>query len=295
MSLQRSKDQPDGIGRRLILKLGVASLPLQGLQTAWAQAAAELPTLAVCQDFYPYTGVADGKAVGFSVDLVRAAFAAVGVTANYRLLPYPRCLAEAERGLVLGCFAIGREADSFTSGKLIAHRTPMSTFILGLFVNASSKLQALRLQDMKNLRVAVAKDAAYGEMFERSTQGIRIDVLNEITGLRMLARGRVDAALLDQRSCAYLVRSHREEFAGLFRDAAMPGSFPTMFLHVGFSAVRPESQRYADLMDQGLAAIKASGAYERISGHWSPTLATGASPQDQSARAKRANGPAQKL
>ena len=60
-------------------------------------------------------------------------------------------------------------------------------------------------------------------------------MLNEITGLRLLAQGRVDAALVDQRSCAYLVRSHPQEFAANgFRDAALPGSFPTMYLYVGF-------------------------------------------------------------
>ncbi len=65
--------------------------------------------------------------------------------------------------------AIGQDAPSFTSGKLIAHRTPMSTFGLGLFVAGNSNLSSLGLHDMRDLDVAVAKDAAYGEMFDRST------------------------------------------------------------------------------------------------------------------------------
>ena len=257
-------------------------MALPGLRIASAQPepdAHERPELVVCQDFFPYTGVVDGKPAGLIVDLVQAAYSAVGVSIDYRPTPYVRCLNEAERGQALGCFAIGRDAPSFTLGKLIAHRTAISTFGLGLFVLSNSPLKSLRLQDMRNLRVAVAKDAAYGEMFERSTQGIRVDALNEITCLRMVARGRVDAALVDQRSCAHLVRSNQQEFGGLLRDAALPGSFPTMFLYIGFAARRPESRKYAELMDQGLAAIKASGEYERISERWSSSLAPAPTPR----------------
>ncbi len=107
MAIRQSTPRVDGIGRRQLLGLTLSGLALP----AMAQSSAgldETPVLNVCQDFYPYTGVVDGKASGFNVELVQASYITVNVVMNYRPLPYARIRAEAERGQVLGCSRSGR-------------------------------------------------------------------------------------------------------------------------------------------------------------------------------------------
>ena len=55
-------------------------------------------------DWSPYSSVAQGRPVGFAVDLVRAAWAASGVDVELVPLPYARCMKEVDRGLLAGCF-----------------------------------------------------------------------------------------------------------------------------------------------------------------------------------------------
>ncbi len=55
-------------------------------------------------DWRPYSYVAEGKPVGFAVDLARAAWAAAGVELELVSLPYARCMREVDNGTLAGCF-----------------------------------------------------------------------------------------------------------------------------------------------------------------------------------------------
>jgi len=96
-----------------------------------------------------------------------------------------------------------------------------------------------------------------------------VDALNELAALRMLARGRVELTAGDPRSMSYLVSVYPEELGGRVKIVSRSEGISTILVHMAFTKKRPEAQRYADLLDEGLAIIKASGEYERIDARWS--------------------------
>ncbi len=60
-------------------------------------------TVKVCADvnfWYPFTMVEEGKAVGIHIDVVKLALSRLGYQAEFKALPWKRCLHNAERGKV---------------------------------------------------------------------------------------------------------------------------------------------------------------------------------------------------
>ncbi len=239
-----------------------------GVAQAQPQVAPQIH-LATNQDWYPYSGVKDGKSVGLAVDIVRQAFAAVGVTAIIEPMPQLRCLGEVERGLLMGCFSIGRQNPLIVNGKVITHKTPLFVAAPVVFAASDSDLQVRDVEDMRGRRIALTKDAHYGDDVELVMRETRVDAMNELAALRMLVRGRVELTMGDPRSMGYLIHAHPEEFAGRFKIVSRAEGTTNILAQLAFSKKRPEAQRYADLLDEGLAIIKASGEYARIDARWS--------------------------
>lgn len=263
-----------GPGRLLswLLLLLVSTAPAWPAKPAAAQGPprpAAAIMLAVEDNWYPYAGLQDGKAVGFSVDLVRAAYAAAGVRVNFKPMPFPRCLAEVERGQELGCFNAAAEGASMKTGKLITHATPLFAVYTGCYVRVDSPLDKLKARTLRGV-VGFVRGGYYGRAIEENKGVVRDESPSELANLRKLLRGRVEMALVDRRTFAYLVRTHFAEFGGKFRDAMDPKDMTSPGLsRILFSARFPDAARYAALLDEGLAAIKDSGEYERINDRWS--------------------------
>ncbi len=229
-------------------------------------------TIAVSQNHYPYTDVEDDKAIGLGPDIVRAAFASMGVTVAFESMPHHRCVIEAGRGVVMACLAVGRDNPHFKSGKLFPSKTPLFAVIPALFASSESKLQALTLADLAGKQIVFPKDANYGDDLERVTRGNRVESLTELTGLRMLMAGRAELLAGDPRSVGYLERKYAQELAGRLKVVSQAGGYAGTMGYAAFSKKLADAPHWAALLDQGLAKIHANGEYERINARWSGQL-----------------------
>jgi len=98
-----------------------------------AAACAGALTIAAEDDWAPYSYRVEGasEVQGLAPELVRAAFATQGVSVQFDVLPFSRCLLHAERGKAAGCFNVTRTQSN--ASQFCWHPTPLFTEELGIF------------------------------------------------------------------------------------------------------------------------------------------------------------------
>lgn len=224
---------------------------------------AESITLGAEDAWYPYSGIVEKEARGFSVELVRAAFAAVDVQTNFVPLPYARCTNEVKKGHLLGCFNTARSA--VVEPDFLWHRKPMFFATVRIYARSPSKLSNVGMRDLAGKRVAVTNGYEYGDAFDSSTLVVRDNSPNDISALRKLALGRVDFALVYSRVYSALLKEHQSEIGGKIVDV---GELERSPLFISFSKTFPDSRRYMDLFERGFDLISKNGRLKELEKQW---------------------------
>jgi len=197
---------------------------------------------------------------GISVDIVRAAYSAVGRSVTFRSRPYARVLMEVESGALDGGFNVTRQAS--TERRFIFGATPI------LIANGSYYFPPNRVMDFKGLRevpvgtrLGLIIDYEYGDDYENYRDRFyesRVGRQQQI--VRMLMAGRIDVAVMFDRVASYTVQS-----MGLPKGSIVKGRVHhSSEIHVVFSKANAESLRNAEDLDLGLKIIKDSGLYADI-------------------------------
>ncbi len=234
----------------------------------FALAHAETVTLVGEDDWYPYAAVKDGRLQGFAVDVIDAAYAAVGVQAQFVAAPYARCLMMARTAQATGCF------DSLNDARLgpefLFHREPIFKAVIGIYARSDAGPQKVTVAGLKGRRVGFTHGYTYGDEVETDTQIVREQAPTDISNLRKLVMGRSEYSLIYTRVVDYLSAAYPAELKDKVRQVGIVSEDK---LFVSFSRSRPEAGRYAELLDKGLLAIRANGIYAGIEKKWkSPGL-----------------------
>jgi polar amino acid transport system substrate-binding protein len=177
-----------------------------------AAARAETITLIGEDDWYPYSGLKDGRIRGFAADIIEAAYAAAGIQVKFTSAPYSRCLMLAQTGQALGCF------DSLQDAKLaslfIFHKEPIFKAVIGIYARENDKLPAITRLDLRGHQVGVTHGYTYGSDIENDAGIIRETAPSDLSNLRKLLRGRSDYSLVYTRVADHLRVTHPQEFQG---------------------------------------------------------------------------------
>lgn len=224
---------------------------------------AETLTLIGEDDWYPYSALKNGQLQGFAVDVLDAAYAAVGIKVQFVAAPYARCLMLVQTGQALGCF------DSLNDAKLsrefLFHKEPVFKAAIGIYARVDASAQKLAVADLKGRRVGVTHGYTYSDQVETDRQILRETAPTDISNLRKLLLGRSEYSLMYTRVADYLMAAHAGELKGKVRQV---GLISEDSLFISFSKHRPEASRYADLLDRGLLIIRANGTYASIEKKW---------------------------
>lgn len=220
-------------------------------------------TIIAEDEWFPYSAERDGTPVGFAVDLVRAAYAAVGVEVVLRSMPFARCMEEVSSGAELGCFDTVREAD--TVERFHFHRTPLFAATLVIVAPADSSETNLTYADLKGRKVACTLGYTYGEPFQSDASIEKDFVQSDLSVLRLVANGRAPYGAVFDLVKDSLVAENAAELSGKLK---VVGRLSHLDLYVAFSKERPESPAAADLLDSGLALIRANGTSAAIEQRW---------------------------
>ena len=214
--------------------------------------------------------MADGT--GYANDVVRAAFAAAGWQATFRVVPYARCKYEVLAGQVAGCFTVGKSLEVvrqmlFAEQPIIRPHmilfTAGNTFLKGC---DPAKWSRVPLVGVVN---GYEYSPKYDELLEKGL--IKVAMSNsEISNIQKLVAGRVDAVLLSvdpTKSVEYL--AGKAKVGQRLTPACDLGEIPS---YIAFSPKHPDGRKAQDAFNTGYKIISGDGTEARIRKQWRERL-----------------------
>jgi polar amino acid transport system substrate-binding protein len=214
-------------------------------------------------DWRPYSSVSGGAPVGFAVDIVKAAWAAAGVSLELVPLPYARCMRMVDNGDLDGCFDTLRDAR--TEPHYRWHRQPLFKARIAIYGRAGPQdSKILGLADLLGRRIGVTNGYDYGETFDNDSRMVRDAAASDLITLRKLVAGRVDYALVYDRVASHIADLN-PELAPLF---VQRGVLAEPLLYLSFRRKGDDLTALIARFDRGLEQIRKSGEYARIEARW---------------------------
>jgi len=225
---------------------------------------AETITVAAEDDWPPYSYAQPGQSEpqGVAPRIVRAAFKTQGIEVRFVVLPFARCLLEAEKGRVVGCFNVTRTRNN--ENTFVWHPTPMFEEELAIFgrVDASRPAPAgwLGPTDLRGRRVGITLGYTYPSELLRDPAVRLVEANSDTSSLRMLAAGRIDHALVNT-----LPAYHRlSQLPDLQGRVARVGRVSMDGFWLSFSKAHTDGPRLAGVFEQGLQSLRRSGEHARL-------------------------------
>lgn len=229
--------------------------------SAMATAASELVLVAE-DDWYPYSAEQDGEPVGMAVDIVRAAYEAVGVPVRIKSMPYARCMKLVELGREVGCF--NALQDSSTRGIYQFGRYALFGARQAIYARTPLR-RPVTLDDLTGKRVGVTNGYTYGSDVEQNLRMQKERADTDLSSLRKLALGRLDYALVFTLAANHLLKTHADTLGGRVYQV---GEVTDNLLYVGFSRRHPDAAEAMQQLDRGLTLIQTDGRYQQIVNGW---------------------------
>jgi len=219
-----------------------------------------------------------GEIVGFDIDIVRAVAQKAGFEVTFVNTPWEgifNALKQGDRDLLVSSITITderKQSMDFSAPYFDAHQL--------IAVKSDSKVA--RFDDLKNLRVGVQTGTTGDETISKlqgknSTNIKRFE--STPLALKELEAGGIDAVVADNGVVVNYVANNA---ASKFRTVNDPAFVPEQY---GI-AVRKGNAELLAKVNQGLAAIRADGTYDRIYAKYLGLVAPAAAPAGASAASK---------
>lgn len=208
-------------------------------------------------NFPPYAFLNDhNQPAGFSVDLIRAVAEVMGLNIEIEMGVWSKIRTSLEKGqidIITGMnYSPQREhAVNFSVPHLI-----VSTAI---FIRRGSDIKGV--DDLKDREIIVQEyDIMHDYLLEQNITERIIPVTDITEGLRLLARGRHDCALLTKLNGLYVIRQH--QIRGLTTVA------PPLTRQRYCFAVTEGNNELLSALNEGLSIVKTSGQYQDLHEKW---------------------------
>ncbi|MDZ7663995.1 MAG: transporter substrate-binding domain-containing protein [Desulfotignum sp.] len=211
-------------------------------------------------DYRPFSFVDEhGKANGFSIELMRAALAAMGRDVTFRTGPWAEVRGWLERAEINALPLVGRTPEreslfDFTVPYMSLH---------GAIVVRHSETGIRELADLRGRRVAVMKDDNAEEFLRREDRGVEIHTRPTFEiALRELSEGLYDAVVAQRLVALRLIQK-----TGL-TDLRVIDRPIKGFKQDFCFAVHEGDRDTLALLNEGLAIVMADGTYRHLHSKW---------------------------
>ncbi len=230
----------------------------------------EKVVLAAEDGFFPYTGVYQEELRGFSLDIVSAAFEAVGCQLELVQMPYSRCLREVQSGRMNGCFNTTDSGENLQ--KYMFHKQPL--FRGRILVYGPPSFQGTFTEkEFEKATFSVVRGYTYTDAFDNNPRIRKIEVETDLQTLALVSRGRADFAVVYEKVAQFHIGNNADKISPAPRPVSELVDFD---LFVCFSkADAARSVWLARALDVGLAKIRGNGVYEAIEATWEEWLNSG--------------------
>lgn len=240
------------------------------LLSAAGLATAETLTLVAENDWYPYAADRNGEARGISVDIVRAAYAAVGVDVQFKLMSYARCMEVLDLGEEVGCFNTPDDDAIRLAQLLPEHALDINPAFI--YTRVDNVTDTLSLAQLGGKVVGIVNGYRYGNAFMQDPDILHEYSPSDLQNLKKLSAGRLDYIVLYERVARYLIGQYGEELAIKIKPVTPIGKIA---IFVSFSQHHPRSAEAMKQFDKGMDKLQESGRYAAILHDWDTRLIFG--------------------
>lgn len=249
--------------REFLLTHGLALSPLVAAAQAAPAPLAQV-VIGAENDWFPYSAERRGRAQGLTVELVTAAFMAVGIEAKFEVLPYARCMAQTRTGTLAACFNTTRTA--LIENDYLWPAKPMfnERFLIWARADDPRGGTPLQVRDLEGQPVAVTRGYEYGSEFDANPRINRVVTTHDENNFRLLLRGRARYTLAPDANTRLLVQQH-PELADKFK---VVGALSYFGIYTTFSRHHPDARRALAAFDEGMRLINANGVAKAIHERW---------------------------
>ncbi|MBF0387250.1 MAG: amino acid ABC transporter substrate-binding protein [Candidatus Omnitrophica bacterium] len=216
-------------------------------------------------DWYPYSAKIDNGAKGIGVDIVKAAFQAEGVTAEFEPMNYDRGMAAVKEGTAIGCFDAPRTRE--IEEAYLWHDEPMFLAPSLFYAPADYTGSVKSVDDLAGKKLGLTQGYGYGNAVDLNSQIEKEYSKSDEVILRKLAAKRVDFVIVFEKVADYLIAK-----MGLQGQVKAVGTSEAAQIYVAFSKGNPDGQKCRDIFSNGFRKIKADGTYQQIMDQWDARL-----------------------
>ncbi|MBU2430280.1 MAG: transporter substrate-binding domain-containing protein, partial [Proteobacteria bacterium] len=242
----------------LFLVIGLFLFLVNGAPPA---VAAQPPLLSGAELDYPPFSIVDeqGRATGFSVELMRAALATMDRTVTFKTGPWSEVKTWLEKSEIQALPLVGRTPEreqtfDFTFPYMSLH---------GALVVREDTAGVYGLADLTGRKVAVMKGDNTEEFLRRNDYGVDIVTTQTFeTALRQLSEGRYDAVLILRLVGLRLIKE-----AGLTNLKVINQPVADFTQEFCFAVAEGDKDTLA-LLNEGLSLVIADGTYRYLHARW---------------------------
>ena len=226
-------------------------------------AAQEKVSLAAEDDWYPYSARRGTQAAGRSVDIVKAAYDAAGVSLMLHVVPFNRGMAKTKEGIYAGVFNGG-----------LTEEIKRDYLIPRNYVAVSEQVAVARRgepfagkQSFNGKRLVLTNGYTYPDDITGDKRNSLYRAVGEINSLKMIEAGRADFTIMDRLVFMSLVQKEPD----LKRSLQVVGQLHTENIYV-FFAKTDAGERARAFFDQGMDVIGRNGVLKKIIKQWEARL-----------------------
>lgn len=213
----------------------------------------------VTGDWMPYCS-ASPEEPGITVEIVTAAFDAVGIRTSLKFMPWPRCKLMVREGMDVAAFPYVRTAE----------RERFARFSVPLLTERTYLYYARQFHEgfdftgyeaLRKYRVGTLHGFVHQELLE-ANRVPAVVVNNTKAGLEMLLRSRLDFFPVNELVAKREIHRNFEDVAGLFGRTATP--MYEVDLHLMVSSGNPRADHILASFAKGMALIRENGLVRKI-------------------------------
>lgn len=234
-------------------------------------------TLATLTDFVPFCFSKEGAAPipgeqippgidsrqlqGYSWDVVRESYHAMGLTIALYVVPWERAVHYLNTGKVDAIFPANRTEER--EQNYIFSREMVDAMRMVVYLPAASTIDWQGLRSLEGMRVAQVRGWAYGELWAKHDKIVKEKTDSILQSFHILDKDRLSAVVGYEAAYDYALRG-----AGIFEKYRKVGPFEVINELMMGRKNDPESVTALDAFDQGRISIETSGRREAIDKKW---------------------------
>lgn len=221
-------------------------------------ASSETVTILAEDDWAPW---AQSDGTGIGNDVIKSAYAAVGIDVKYEVMLYDRALARVEEGSGIACFNVPMQSDNeqtflWPDQKLYTVRS--------LFYAKSDYQGSVNsTSDLEGKKLGLTQGYGYGNAIEQNDKIVKeYSRTDEVITKKLLA-GRVDFIILYERCSDLIFRN-----LNAVEKVKSVGVSESADIYLAFSKSNADAKRYMEQFNRGFEIIKNNGVYDSIMKKW---------------------------